>query len=95
MDGHQFRGARIHRDMMLVSSVCRRALGCDWGGLWVSNSFLMNTRASYLLTYFTILAQSSVTSPDHPGISPAGGNVPKKKSGIPAITMSLSPPTKG
>jgi hypothetical protein len=36
-----------------------------------------------------------VTSPDHPGISPAGGNVPKKKSGIPAITMSLSPPTKG
>ena len=32
MDGHQFRGARIHRDMMLVSSVCRRALGCEWGG---------------------------------------------------------------
>jgi hypothetical protein len=31
MDGHQFRGARIHRDMMLVSSVCRRALGCEWG----------------------------------------------------------------
>ena len=30
MDGHQFRGARIHRDMMLVSSVCRRALGCEW-----------------------------------------------------------------
>ena len=23
MDGHQFRGARIYRDMMLVSSVCR------------------------------------------------------------------------
>ena len=33
MDGHQFRGARIHRDMMLVSSVCRRALGCEWEGL--------------------------------------------------------------
>ena len=33
MDGHQFRGARIHRDMMLVSSVCRRALGCEWGGI--------------------------------------------------------------
>ena len=33
MDGHQFRGARIHRDMMLVSSVCRRALGCEWGGV--------------------------------------------------------------
>ena len=32
MDGHQLRGARIHRDMMLVSSVCRRALGCEWGG---------------------------------------------------------------
>ena len=32
MDGHQFRGARIYRDMMLVSSVCRRALGCEWGG---------------------------------------------------------------
>ena len=32
MDGHQFRGARIHRDMMLVSSVCRRALGCEWRG---------------------------------------------------------------
>jgi hypothetical protein len=32
MDWHQFRGARIHRDMMLVSSVCRRALGCEWGG---------------------------------------------------------------
>ena len=32
MDGHQFRGARIHRDMMLVSSVCRRALGCEWVG---------------------------------------------------------------
>ena len=31
MDGHQFRGARIYRDMMLVSSVCRRALGCEWG----------------------------------------------------------------
>ena len=30
MDGHQFRGARIYRDMMLVSSVCRRALGCEW-----------------------------------------------------------------
>ena len=35
MDGHQFRGARIHRDMMLVSSVCRRALGCEWGGVGV------------------------------------------------------------
>ena len=33
MDGHQFRGARIYRDMMLVSSVCRRALGCEWGEL--------------------------------------------------------------
>ena len=33
MDGHQFRGARIYRDMMLVSSVCRRALGCEWGGV--------------------------------------------------------------
>ena len=33
MDGHQFRGARIHRDMMLVSSVCRRALSCEWGGV--------------------------------------------------------------
>ena len=33
MDGHQFRGARIYRDMMLVSSVCRRALGCEWGVL--------------------------------------------------------------
>ena len=32
MDGHQLRGARIHRDMMLVSSVCRRALGCEWVG---------------------------------------------------------------
>ena len=31
MDGHQLRGARIHRDMLLVSSVCRRALGCEWG----------------------------------------------------------------
>ena len=30
MDGHQFRGARICRDMMLVSNVCRRALGCEW-----------------------------------------------------------------
>ena len=33
MDGHQLRGARIHRDMMLVSSVCRRALGCEWEGM--------------------------------------------------------------
>ena len=35
MDGHQFRGARIHRDMMLVSSVCRRARSVvsEWGGV--------------------------------------------------------------
>ena len=38
MDGHQLRGARIHRDMMLVSSVCRRALGCEWGGGWCAHS---------------------------------------------------------
>ena len=37
-DGHQLRGARIHRDMMLVSSVCRRALGCEWGGGWCAHS---------------------------------------------------------
>ena len=32
MDGHQFRGARIYRDMMLVSSVCRRAVSVVSGG---------------------------------------------------------------
>ena len=32
MDGHQFRGARIHRDMMLVSVVCVVGLSVVSGG---------------------------------------------------------------
>ena len=44
MDGHQFRGARIYRDMMLVSSVCRRALGCEWGGGIITSSSIRPAR---------------------------------------------------
>ena len=43
MDGHQFRGARIHRDMMLASSVCRRALGCEWGGCYIYRNMMLDS----------------------------------------------------
>ena len=33
MDGHQFRGARIYRDMMLVSIVCVVGLSVVSGGV--------------------------------------------------------------
>ena len=79
MDGHQFRGARIHRDMMLVSSVCRRALGCEWGGVRGGRGFA---------------AQSTAHAPGSDSLSgPAGGRGRRFTKG--GGGGGVTPPTLG
>ena len=69
MDGHQLRGARIHRDMMLVSSVCRRALGCEWeGGTRGQDNLPLSLHNSHL---HARRHASFIDHPDHLALHPA------------------------
>ena len=98
MDGHQFRGARIHRDMMLVSSVCRRALGCEWGRIGSGASNLTsyaNLAVTHLPGRWVVNSAPSAATSAQPSPTSAAPLPRARGSERRAATRQHPPPVAG